>query len=179
MASRNTSNRQIEQLDTGAHRELVGNVGPAVETANARVDLLGPFRRANLAINLSAVQLTLGGVDADAPTSLQAHSSGKILSVSYKMSANITAGGATAAQLQASIAPAATQTVAAKGDVVAVASGGTLAQAALVDQAAEVPFAKGDLLGVQLSTSGTFAPITADLDVYLVVRWDASPSVPA
>jgi hypothetical protein len=178
MASRNTSNRMVEQLDPGSHRDLPNN-SPAVESANARVDILGPFRRANLAINLSAVQLTLGGVDADAPTSLQAHSSGKILAVSYKFSANITAGGATAAQIQASVAPAATQTAAAAGDVTAVASGGTLAQAAVSDESSEVSFNKGDLLGVQLSTSGTFAPTTADLDVYLVVRWAASPGVPA
>lgn len=176
--ARNTSNRQVEQLDPGSHRDVPNN-GPAVETANARVDMLGPFRRANLAINVSAQQLTLGGVDADAPTSMQAHSSGKILAVNYKFAANITAGGATAAQIQASIAPAATQTAAAAGDVVAVASGGTLAQAAVVDESAEVAFKKGDLLGVQLSTSGTFAPTTDDLDVYLVVRWDASPGVPA
>lgn len=177
--ARNTSNRLVEQLDSGAHRDTPNN-GPAQESANARVDMLGPFRRANLAINLSAVQLTLGGVDADAPTSLQAHSSGKIIGLSYKFSANITAGGATAAQVQASIAPAATQTAAAAGDVAAVASGGSLAQAQNVDQTNEVSFNKGDLLGVQLSTSGTFAPAGSnDIDAYLIVRWNASPAVPA
>lgn len=182
--ARNTSNRLIEQLDPGTHRDTPNN-GPAQESANARVDTIGPFRKANLAVSLSSVALTLGGVDADAPTSYQAHSSGKILGVTYKFSANITAGGATAAQFQPTVAPAATQTAAAQGDVVAVASGGSLAQAAVVDSTisavgAEIPYKKGDLLGVQISTSGTLAPAnTNDADVYLIVRWDASPGVPA
>lgn len=178
--ARSTANRLIEQLDTGAHRESSSNVGPAVESANARVDILGPFRRANLAINISAQPLTLGGVDADAPTTVQAHSSGKILAVNYKLGVNITAGGATAVQLQPTVAPAATQTLALAGDVVAIASGGTLAQAAVVDESAEVAFNKGDLLGVQINSSGTLAPAGSnDIDVYLVVRWNASPGVPA
>lgn len=179
--ARSNQNRRVTDKGT-ARADEFGNVGPAVESANARVDLLGPFRRANMVINMSAVQLTAGGVDADAPTSIQAHSPGKILGISYKFSANISAGGATAAQLQASVAPAATQTAAAQGDAVAVASGGTLAQAAVVDstlsaQPTEIAFNKGDLLGIQLSTSGTLAPATTDdCDAYLIVRWAPSPT---
>lgn len=180
MASRNTSNRLVEQLDSGAHRETVGNVGPAVESANARVDLVGPFRTANIAINQSSVPMTAVGVGTDAQVGIVAHSSGKIIGMTWKFTAAVAAGGATAAQLQANIAPAATLTPAVIGDVFSVASGaGVPSTAGLFDESAEVAFAKGDSLGVNLSTSGTFAPTTTDLDVYLIVRWNASPGVPA
>lgn len=178
--ARSNSNRLVEDLGT-ARRDTTGSVGPGVESANARVDMLGPFRRANLAINLSAVQLTAGGVDADAPTGVLAHSPGKIIGIAYKMSANVTAGGATAAQVQASVAPAATLTAAAQGDAAAIASGGSLAQTGVIDMTtsalpSEIAFSKGDVLGLQLSTSGTFAPTTADFDAYLIVRWAPSPA---
>jgi hypothetical protein len=175
--SRSTKNRQIEEMATGGHRDLPFNA-PANETANARVDMLGPFRHANCAIDLSAVATTMGGVDADAPVSILAHSSGKIIGIAYKFSANITAGGTSAATVQASIAPSG-KTPAAAGDAVLVASGGSDPQLAVADESVEVAFKKGDGLGVNLSTSHTFAPTTDDFDAYLIVRWDASPAVPA
>jgi hypothetical protein len=167
----------VEQLDSGAHRETANNA-PAQETVNARVDMLGPFRHANEAIDLSAVACTAGGVDSDAPVSILAHSAGQIVGIAYKFSANITAGGATAATVQASIAPGG-KTPAAAGDAVAVASGGSDPQLGVVDQSTPVAFAKGDGLGINLSTSHTFAPTTDDFDAYLIVRWAASPGAPA
>lgn len=175
--ARNTSNRLIEQLDTGAHRETVGNVGPAVESANARVDYVGPFFQTNMAANQSSVALT---TTPNAQLGIPAHSSGKILGIAFRINAPVSAGGATAVQLQASVAPAATLTAAAQGDALAIASGGSLAPTGVLDEVtAEVPFAKGDMLGINVSTSGTFAPTTADMDCWLVVRWNPSPGVPA
>ena len=175
-AVRSTKNRQIEELDNGAHRDRPFNA-PANETANARVELIGPLRHANLAIDLSAVALTAGGVDSDAPTTVMAHSSGNILGFSYKLSGTVTAGGATAAQLQAVVAPAGASPVV-KGDVLAIPSGGASAPVGVFDSA-EVAFKKGDAIGMVVTTSHTFAATTDDLDCYLIVRWDPSPGVPA
>lgn len=175
--SRSTKNVQVSELQNGTHREIPFNEA-AQETYNARVNQLGPFRKANLAIDLSAVALTRGGVDADAPTSVLAHSDGVVVAIAYKFGANISAGGATAAQLQATLAPGNANT-AAKGDLIAVASGGSAAQAAVVDLATPVAFKKGDALGVVISTSHTFAPTTDDVDVDLIVRYAASSGSPA
>jgi hypothetical protein len=176
--ARNTSNRLIEQLDPGSHRDVPNNA-PAVETANARVDIIGPFRQVQVAANQSAVALSTGISGTDGQPGIIAHSAGKILGMTYSFNAAVTAGGATAAQLQATVAPAATLTAAAQGDVVAVASQASPRQAATIDQSADILFNKGDAIGVNLSTSGTFAPTTVDVDVFLIVRWAASPGVPA
>lgn len=176
--SRSTSNRQIEQLDPGFHRDLANN-GPAVETANARVQLVGPFRQVQVAASQTGVVLSTGVSGADGQPGIMAHSAGKIIGLQYSFNAAVTAGGATAAQLQATIAPAATLTAAVAGDVVAVASQASPRQAQVVDQSSEVAFNKGDVLGANLTTSGTFAPTTVDVDVFLLVRWAASPGVPA
>lgn len=174
--ARNTSNRLIEQLDSGAHRESVGNVGPAVESANARVDYVGPFFQTNMAANQSGAQLV---TTPNSQLGIPAHSSGKVIGIAYRINAPVSAGGASAVQLQATVAPAATLTAAAQGDALAIPSGGSLAPTGSQDESTEVPFSKGDMLGVNVSTSGTFAPTTADMDVYLVVRWNPSPGVPA
>lgn len=176
MATRSNKNVTVEENDKGVHREYAQNA-PAQETVNARVDILGPFRRPNLAAGLSATALTLGGIDADAPISVLAHSAGQIIGVEYKFSANISAGGASAAIVQPTVAPAGLSPVA-QGAATNVASGGTNPQLGVVDLA-PVSFAKGDGLGVTVATNGAFAPVTADLDVYLIVRYAASPSVPA
>src|SRR5215831_10432041 len=123
MATRSTKNVTVEENDKGVHKEYAQNA-PAQETVNARVDLVGPFRKANLTAGLSATALTAGGVDADAPISVLAHSNGQIIGVEYKFSANITAGGASAATVQPTVAPAGINPAAA-GSSVAVASGGT------------------------------------------------------
>lgn len=172
---RSTSNRQVDALDNGAKRDFTSNA-PAQESANARVDLLGPFKQVQVAASQSAAPLSSNLSGADGQPGILAHSPGKILGITYSFNAAVTAGGATAAQLQATVAPAATLTPAVQGDVVAVASQASPRQALVVDQANELSFSKGDSLGVNLSTSGTFAPTTVDLDVYLIVRWNPAAS---
>lgn len=172
--ARTTFNRRVTTLDSGKQISDPTNA-PAVESENARYDQLGPFRRANVAASLAAVQLTAGGVDADAPVGILAGRAGEIVGVAYGFSAAVSAGGATAAQPQASV------NAVAKGNLFSVASGG--AQSGVLDETAgdvssgpskgAITFAEGDRLGCQLTTSGTFAPTTADLDVYLLVRWAA------
>jgi len=178
---RSTKNRQIEELDSGAHRDQPFNA-PANESANARVAAIGPFRKANLTVSMSAVAMTLGGVDADAPVSLLAHSSGKILGIQYGVNALLTAGGASTIVVQPTIAPKgvdANVAVAATSTAIASAASGN-PQRAVVDLA-ETAFNKGDALGMQIvSTSGTMAPATTDdFAAWLLVRYDASPGVPA
>lgn len=172
--ARSVSNRLIEDLGT-ARRDTTNN-GPAQESANARVQLVGPFKQVQVAASQTAVALSAILSGADGQPGIVAHSPGKILGLTYSFTAAVTAGGATAAQLQATVAPAATLTAAAQGDVFAVASQASPRQASAVDETAEISFSKGDSLGAILTTSGTFAPTTTDLDVYLIVRWAPSPT---
>lgn len=177
--ARSTKNRQITPKDNGTHSDFPFEA-PVDESANARVQQLGPFRRANLTAGLSATALTVGGVDADAPTLMLAQSPGVLIGLIYQFNANVTAGGAAAAILQPTIAPLGV-TPAAAGDVVNVASGGAAAQVGVVDTlksgiGAEIPFNKGDGLGITVATNGAFAPTTDDLSVYLIVRWAPAPA---
>lgn len=179
--ARSTTTRRIEQLDSGSKKVESASGQPAVETENARFEVLGPFRHANLAIDLSAVAMTLGGVDSDAPQGIVAPRAGAIVGITYASDAAISAGGASAMTLQASVSPGGVAgTPANQGSAFVVASGG--AQSASLDMvggsikkptfdAGFVPFNEGDWLQVLLSTSHTFAPTTADVDVYLAVRW--------
>lgn len=173
MASRNSSNRRAQTQDNGTHLEEPFNA-MAVETANARVELVGPMRQSNVTAGQSAVALSTGIAGADGQPGIVAHSPGTIVAMSYSFNAAVTAGGASAAQIQATVAPAATLTAAAKGDLVSIASQASPRQAGVVAETTEIPFNKGDVLGVNLTTNAGFLPVTADLDVFLVVRWGAS-----
>lgn len=173
MAVRSSSNRRAQQQDNGTHLDEPFNA-QAVESANARAELVGPFKQVQIAASQVGVALSAILSGADGQPGILAHSPGVIVGVTYSFNAAVTAGGATAAQLQATVAPAATLVAAAKGDILSIASQASPRQASVVAQSAEVPFNKGDVLGVQLTTSGTFAPTTVDVDVYLVVRWAAS-----
>ncbi len=172
--ARQTFNRRVTTLDSGKQVTDPTNA-PAVESENARFDQIGPLRKANLAINLAAVALTAGGVDADAPVNIVAGRAGEIVGIAYGFSAAIAAGGAPAAPLPATVnGPA-------KGDLFSIASGG--AQAAVLNETAgdvtsgpskgAITFQEGDLLSVAITTNGTFAPTTDDVQAYLLVRWAA------
>lgn len=184
MATRQTTIRRITTLDGGSKKVESAAGQPAVETENARLDKIGPFRHANCAIDLAAVQMGFGGIsgaEADTPLGVVAPRAGAIVGITYAFDAAISAGGATAAQIQATVAPGGVAgAVAAKGDLFPVASGG--AQSAVLDETKGsvtkpvfdkgfIPFSEGDYLGAQLTTSHTFAPTTADLDVFLLVRY--------
>ncbi len=180
--ARKTGNVTVEELAKGGPHRGTRTGAPAQETANARVIPIGPFRRANLTAGMSATAMTLGGVDSDAPVSLQAHSAGHIIGVQYQVNALVTAGGASAIVVQPTIAPNGVDAnVAVAGNSVSIASAGSGApQKAVVDQTAETPFAKGDALGMQVvSTNGGLVPATTDdLACWLLVRFVASPGDP-
>lgn len=175
--ARSTRNRQVTENDKGYHKsQSIG--APAQETANARVHMIGPFRKANLTTGMSAVAMTVGGVDSDAATSQLAHSAGEILGMAYQFNANITAGGASAVVVQPTVAPLGVDAnVAVAGNSVAIPSGGSTPPKGVVDQTSPVAkFNKGDALGVQIvSTNGSLAPTTDDFNVWLLVRWAPSP----
>lgn len=184
--ARNTQNVLVTQNDRGGHRQAPGNA-PAVETANARVHTIGPFRKANPTAGLAATAMTLGGVDTDAPTQQLMHSSGRVLAVIAQSNANITAGGASAVILQPQVAPSGLN-AANQGTAVNLASGGSNPQMGVTDQPNTTvngvsqpgfAFAKGDGLLCTIATNGAFAPTTADISVWLVVQYDPSSGVPA
>lgn len=173
MASRNSSNRRAQTQDNGTHFEEPFNA-QAVETANARIDLVGPLRQSNVTASQVGVALNTGIAGADGQPGVVAHSPGSIVAITYSFNAAVTAGGATAAQVQATVAPAATLTPAVKGDVVSIASQASPRQASVVAETTEIPFNKGDVLGANLTTSAGFLPVTVDLDVFLLIRWAPS-----
>ena len=179
--ARQTVNRLVQNLDGGGKKTFPTNAA-AFETENARFEMIGPFRHADCAIDLVGVQMTLGGVDAAAPAGIVAPRAGAIVGISYAFNAAVSAGGATAAQLQASVAPGGVAgVVAVQGNKFAVASGASGLQSAVLDETTgsiakglekgAIPFNEGDFLGIQISTSHTFAPTTADADAYLLVRY--------
>lgn len=173
MAIRSNSNRRAQQQDNGTHFEEPFNA-QAVETANARSELVGPMRQSNVTASQVAVALSTGIAGTDGQPGIVAHSPGFIVAISYSFNAAVTAGGASAAQVQATVAPAATLTPAAKGDLFSIASQASPRQAAVVAETTEIPFNKGDVLGVNLTTAAGFLPVTVDLDTFLLVRWAAS-----
>lgn len=184
--ARNTRNETITENDRGGHT-ATSTGAPANETANARVHTIGPFRKANPTAGLSATAMTLGAVDSDAPTQMLMHSAGRIIGMIAQSNANITAGGASAVILQPQVAPAGLSP-ANQGTAVNLASGGTNPQMSVTDQPVTasssgpvngVPFAKGDGLGCTIATNGAFAPTTADISVWLIVKYLPSPGVPA
>jgi len=144
--------------------------------------MIGPFRKANLGASQAATAMAAGGaVDTDAPTQIRMHSSGHILALVYDFDALVTAGGASAATIQPTIAPAgvlANVANATTGNVVVASAASGNPQGGPVDLI-ETKYAKGDALGVTLASAAGFTPTTVDLAVWLVVRDDASPGVPA
>jgi len=158
--SRATSNQLIENLDNNAKRTTPTGA-PAVESDTARIRTIGSFRQDNVAANQSGVALTYQGIDATAPTSAVAPRAGKIVGMSWLLSAAITAGVAT---IKATVGGTAS------GDAESLVS--TATTAAVVDQSTEISFAEGDKLGVKVTTDGSASPTTSELSVELIVRFD-------
>lgn len=143
-----------------APRELP-DTGPAVETYNARVIPVGPFRQDNPPASQAATAMTYGAADAVAPTSQIAFMDGDIIGVADRSNADLTAGTATA---QATINGTAVGLTAVLSDLV---------QQKVTLFLTPVPFVAGDLLGVKLATNAAYAPVTADHSAQLLIRWKA------
>lgn len=183
--SRKIGNETVMELGGGHGHRGSRNGAPAQETANSRTEVIGPFRRANLTASMTPTAMTLGGVDADAPNQILAHSAGRVLGLIYGVNALITAGGASSIVVQPTVAPAGVAAnVAVAGNSVAIASAATgNPQNGVVDQTASdgFSFKKGDGLGMEVvSTSAGLTPATTDdLAAWLIVRWAPSPGSPA
>jgi hypothetical protein len=158
--ARNTSNRRIQQQDNGTHFDENSNA-QAVESALARFEQVGVYRKANVAAPSAAVPLTLGGVDADtAGQNFLAGRKGVIVGIAWDWSTVPTAG---TASLQAQVAGTAS------GDAISI-----LAVKGVGDETTEIPFNEGDLLGLAITTNGAFLPITGDVAAWLLIRWIAA-----
>lgn len=149
----------VEELANGETRETAFNA-PAVETENARIDDLGPFRQDDVAASQSDADLTLGAVDANAPVGTVAPRSGKIVGITGRVNAAITGETLT-------MNPTVDGSVGTEGVVLDANN-----QSRVGKLAAEVPFAAGALLGIAITTTAGYTPTTLELAASLQVRWD-------
>jgi len=156
-----TGNVMLEPLGGGLTREETFN-GQAVETVNARLNILGPFREDNPAASQAATALQLGAIDGTAPTGLPAPAAGTIVGIISHSNAALTAGTATAQ---------ATVNGTASGDTSVLSTTNPTKKVTMLTT--PVAFVQGDLLGIKLATSSGYLPVTADHDHYLMVRWGA------
>lgn len=159
--ARVTQNKLIENLDNNVKR-VTDTGAPAIESETARIRTVGVFRQDNVAANQAGVALTYGAVSAGTLTSYVAPRAGKIIGLTWQLSAAITAGVATVQ---------ATKGGTGLGVSASVVSAATVS--AVVDQTTEQAFAEGDLLGVKVTTDGSASPTTSELNVELIVRFDA------
>jgi hypothetical protein len=160
----------VETVQTSAgpaSRETPTNA-PAVETVNARLEQLGVFRQDNPPAAQANTAQTLNGVDAVAPAGVVAGRAGTIVGIVARSNADLTAGTAT-------FRPS-------KGGV--VQGTGVAADSAILSDlvqqkvtefpaASVIPFVAGDILGIMLATSAAYAPVTADQQSWLLIRWAA------
>lgn len=165
----------VEILANGLVRET-NSTAPAFESEHARLEMLGPWRQANVAASQTTTLATLGGVDADAPSQMIMPRAGTLKGVLCDLKGTITAGGATNAM---TVSVMQNGTAVARLNVLFGSGSGASpnTQVDLIDDAndttAVVAFAKGDKLTIQVASSGTLAPTTLDLVVWPLIRWAA------
>jgi hypothetical protein len=138
----------------------------SVESINARYEQLGPFRQDNPPATQALTAQTLAATDAVAPTSQIAPRSGTIVGICASSNAALTAGTATFRASKNAVV----QGTGAAADSVILALGVQKKVTELVSTSF-ISFVAGDLLGIQLTTSAAYLPITADHQSYLMVRW--------
>ena len=158
MATRQTFNRRVETRGPAGFAEFTTDA-PAFETEAARQDMVGPLRKANVAIPSSAVALSIGGVDTDAGTGITAMMDGQVIGLSWAWTAAPTH---TAGTVQATLGGTAS------GDVVTIDG----AVSGVKRFATPVAFVEGNLLGAKVTTDANFLPANDDLSVWLLVRWN-------
>lgn len=132
---------------------------PVIESSNARLEQVGPFRQDNVAVSQTNVDLELAAVGG--PVEFVAGQGGKVVGLVARSNADLTAGTAT---FRATLAGTEA------GDATAILS--DTVQQIVVSFDTPVAFSAGDALGVSITTDGSFAPITADVQAYLLVRWE-------
>jgi len=156
------NNRRINDLGGGkARTERVNE--PALETQNARLEQVGPFRVDALAASQAGVAEKLAATDANAPTGWRAGRGGHVIGIVWDLSTAVTAGTAT---VQATLNGTGT------GDTANLAS----ATSGVQYLSTPMAFAAGDAVGVKHTTNGAFTP-TPNVRVWLLVRWTAIETV--
>jgi hypothetical protein len=156
------STKLIEDLGKGQFRETPMSAPLFVNDAFREADV-GPFRQDNVVASQTDADLTLTGVDANAPLGAIARGPGKIVGLTARVNAAIAAetltavatiGGANAAGTTAVLSASAQQVV--------------------KRFASPVPFVAGDLLGIAITTTAGYLPVTLELQANLIVRYDAA-----
>lgn len=157
------NNRMTEELPGGLTRETNTN-GPAIETLNARLVQIGPFRQDNLPRSQAATALTLGATDANAPTGFVAGSKGRFIGVVGQVNAD-PAGVESKVTLAPTIAGAASSSSGIVDDVY---------NTKVTRFATPISFVQGAVLGMK-ATVESFVETTIDLSAWLLVEWDPTP----
>lgn len=150
-------NKLIEDMGGGLSRETDFNA-PAQETQNARYEQIGPFCKDNPTQSQAATAMLLCNVATQ--DSFVAGRAGTIVGLIVRSNADLSAGTATAKALKGGSA----------------ISGGTAVLSDTVQQkitnlTTPVSFSAGDLLAMTIETDGSYAPATADMVGWILVRW--------
>jgi hypothetical protein len=149
--------RLVEPLGGSNVRETTGpNVGPVTETDKARFEMIGPFVALNAGAAQAATAMPLAGVagvlDIPAPRA------GKVIGLSVRSNADLTAGTST---FTAKVGSTAAGTAVLSDTV----------QSKISTFAAPLAFAAGDLLSVTQATDAGYLPVTADSQAWLLIEW--------
>lgn len=159
--------RLVEFLPSGSGtvvRETHFNA-PVEETILARADQLGPFLQVDAAASQTAVAMTLGNVATGAQVDMPAGWAGTIVGMVAYSNATVTGNSAT-------FAPTLNGT--AQTSTIVLNTTNTPMSRTIFPTAQQIPFTAGQRLGVKITTLAGWLPVTADLVVYLLVRWEAS-----
>lgn len=155
----------IGRMEPAAQRSALGDVLNAAILDMAKCERIGPFRQDNVAASQAAVAITLAAVDAAAPTSIVAPRAGRIVGVTVRANADLTAGTMTLAPTIGGTAQAQTAVL---SDTV---------QQKVSRFNTPISFVEGDLLGIKITTSADLAPATAEISADLLVDFSAGAVV--
>lgn len=158
----------VEVLNGVQERETSFDA-PAIETVNARMEMLGIFRDDSIGANQAATAMTVQAIDATAPTHVMAAVGGTIIGLSVEAVSTTTHGAISAG------------TMTCRATVGGVAVGNTATLTASIESATvifspPIAYASQALLGVTLA-SASLAPTSSLARVYLLVRHE--PACPA
>lgn len=162
--ARSLKNRRVSLTGSSVpvNREEIAQTDIAVESENARLDTLGPFRQDNVPISQAGVALTYAATDAAAPTSKVVPRGGTFVGLTWSLTAAITAGVAT-------IQPTINGT--AVGPATSLVSPATTRNT--IDFAAPVAFLENARIGVKITTDANILPAgSVKLYVEPTIRWD-------
>jgi hypothetical protein len=152
----------VEDMGAGNFRETVTNA-QVTESAKARTQQVGPWLQTDIAASQAAAAMLLAGSAAN--NTLLAMQAGTIIGIGVRSNATVTAGAAT-------FQPSKNGTAA--GGTAVLDTTNTTKKVTLFTDAQKVSFAAGDLLSiVSSSNSGLLPTGSADIQAFLMIKWDA------